>query len=346
LPTVFGDNRESWTDFEENLFKDSRERYNPGLMAAKRRVQCGLPGVNVGTGFRLEVTGRVSMVSPTMSSRQQYHPALWASFEAQDVEDKELVVLETYTDTPSAFLAQKAKEDSRLVHICIKVKDRDDDFTVGLKRNMTLHLASGEFCVNFDDDDLYAPCYAKEMVRDMQERNLQAITLSSWYNYYTTSGLCTYSDPQGWGDWVDEKTKLEDILYGYGFSFAHRRNVALLFPYDNSLAFAEDAPLFLNFRKVLGDEKVGLKQDDRGICVHIMHRDNSAGVKETREIQPEQLRSLAVWGLEKFREYVAAPKSSLLEESDDSSDEDEDESWLSAARDLVRAWWPRCHACA
>eukprot|EP00441_Pelagodinium_beii_P001947 CAMPEP_0197699808 /NCGR_PEP_ID=MMETSP1338-20131121/121107_1 /TAXON_ID=43686 ORGANISM="Pelagodinium beii, Strain RCC1491" /NCGR_SAMPLE_ID=MMETSP1338 /ASSEMBLY_ACC=CAM_ASM_000754 /LENGTH=86 /DNA_ID=CAMNT_0043283337 /DNA_START=36 /DNA_END=293 /DNA_ORIENTATION=+ len=86
-----------------------------------------------------------------MSSRQQYHEQLWACFEAQDWPDKELVVVETYESTPSSFLAQKAKEDERFVHVAFQ-RDRHEDFSVGLKRDMTLHLASGEYVVNFDDD--------------------------------------------------------------------------------------------------------------------------------------------------------------------------------------------------
>ena len=49
---------------------------------------------------------------------------------------------------------------------------------------MTLHLASGEYIVNFDDDDLYAPGYVPRVVQLMRGRNLVGLTLSAWYNYY------------------------------------------------------------------------------------------------------------------------------------------------------------------
>ena len=52
-----------------------------------------------------------------------------------------------------------------------------------MKRNMTLHLASGEYIVNFDDD-LYAPGYVPRVVQLMRGRNLVGLTLSAWYNYY------------------------------------------------------------------------------------------------------------------------------------------------------------------
>jgi len=281
-------------------------------MARRRRVGCSLPGSPFGTGSRLEVVGRVSMVTPTMSSRQKYHEAMWASFEAQTVGDKELIVLESYEDKPSAFLQAKAKEDSRLVHICIKVP-AEGDFSVGLKRNMTLHLASGEYIVNFDDDDLYSAGYAEAMVSEMQLRSLHGVTLSSWHNFYTGTGQCTYSDPASWGEWASSEAELDAILFGYGFSYAHRRQVSLEYPYPD-VCFAEDAPFFLKIREVFGEDKVTLKRDDKGLCMHIMHRANSAQVLGTRTISSIALRSLAVWDLEPFKRYLQAVPPQCSEE--------------------------------
>merc|ERR1712232_1471399 len=108
--------------------------------------------------------------------------------------DKELIVVESYEDYPSEFLRQKAKEDDRLVHVCFR-RFLDEDFSVGLKRNMTLHLASGEFIVNFDDDDVYAASYVQRMVGEMKNRGLVGITLSAWYNYFVSEGEIGYTDP-------------------------------------------------------------------------------------------------------------------------------------------------------
>merc|ERR1712060_281178 len=132
--------------------------------------------------------------------------------------------------------------DRRLVHITMQ-RAVGTDFTVGLKRNMTLHIASGEFVVNFDDDDLYAPQYVQKIVGEMQAKDLVGVTLSSWYNYYTGWGMCTFSDPSGWDEWADDAEELENILYGYGFSYSHRRQPTLTNYYPN-VSFAEDAPFF------------------------------------------------------------------------------------------------------
>jgi len=53
-----------------------------------------------------EVVGRVSIVSivtPTTASRASFHPQLWQCFLDQTWKEKELVVVETYHDEPSAF---------------------------------------------------------------------------------------------------------------------------------------------------------------------------------------------------------------------------------------------------
>lgn len=278
--------------------------YNPTTMAKKRRLHAA--GIVAGTGVQAEIPGRVSIVAPSMATRQHYHENLWRCFDAQTWLDKELVVIETYEEgsAPSAFLQAKAKLDIRLVHIAIKVQP-GKDFTVGLKRNMTLHMASGEFIVNFDDDDLYAPQYVQRIVSSMQRQNLVGVTLSAWYNYYTGKGICTFSDPQGggWEEWVDDQEELDDILYGYGFSYTHRRLPSLIYPYQN-VGFAEDAPFFLKLKAVYGDAKVLLWKDTEGLCVHIMHRANTAQVLGTKNVSASDISALAVCDLKPFQRMI------------------------------------------
>ena len=42
--------------------------------------------------------------------------------------------------------------------------------------------------LNFDDDDLYANKYVEYMVTQMQRRNLVAVTLSGWHNFFEARG--------------------------------------------------------------------------------------------------------------------------------------------------------------
>lgn len=303
---------ERWTRFERDLFALSLRAYNPDEMARRRRLAPGAVRGQGSTGSTCEVVGRVSVVTPSMSSRQHFHEMLWASFEAQTWKDKELVVVETYEDEPSAFLAQKAKEDPRLVHVCFK-RSADEDFSVGLKRDMTLHLASGEFIVNFDDDDIYAPSYISKMVREMKLRNLDALTLSSWYNYFVTTGAVGYADPQKvWEKPLNQMSmkEMDEVLYGYGFSYVHRRRVALAMPYPNA-EFAEDAPFMLGLRRALGNDRVALKRDTEGLCMHLVHRANSAGHMPTaREVPDAEVSTLDVGAL--FQIYLNEKASTMI----------------------------------
>lgn len=307
---------EVWTRFETDLFTLSDGVYHPGKMAQQRRINPAVgsavdmvidhsssPASFRGTGVTSEVPGRVSVVTPTMSSRQRYHEQLWASFEAQNWPDKELIVVETYDEEPSKFLQTQAMKDSRLVHVCFQ-RDPGCDFSVGLKRNMALHLASGTYCVNFDDDDIYAPSYVRKMVGEMCALGLDALTLSGWFNYFASEGTCGYSDPESWSPVSAEE--LDEILYGYGFSYVHKRQPALKQPYPDA-EFAEDAPFFLAMRSHLGPHRVRLKLDTEGLCLHIVHKANSAGdMPISRQVTAEELNKLEVAKLPDFQRFLVA----------------------------------------
>mmetsp|Transcript_67417 Transcript_67417/g.188110 ORF Transcript_67417/g.188110 Transcript_67417/m.188110 type:complete len:419 (-) Transcript_67417:577-1833(-) len=96
-----------WTQLEIDLFVMSEGAYDPQRMAQRRRVQ-GAQSTVGGTGVELQVRKRVSIVAPTMASRQHYHENLWRCFDAQNWPDKELVVIETYEDVPSEYLRKKS----------------------------------------------------------------------------------------------------------------------------------------------------------------------------------------------------------------------------------------------
>ena len=91
-----------------------------------------------------EVVGRVSIVTPTTASRARFHPQLWQCFLDQSWPDKELVVVETYHNEPSAFFESIARVDSRLKYVAIK-RPVGEDLTVGTKGNLTILLASGQY---------------------------------------------------------------------------------------------------------------------------------------------------------------------------------------------------------
>ena len=250
-----------------------------------------------------EVVGRVSVVTPTTASRARFHPQLWQCFVDQSWPDKELVVVETYHDEPSAFFQHIAREDPRLKYMAIK-RPVGEDLTVGAKRNLTILLASGQYCVNFDDDDLYADRYVERMVSEMKKRSLVALTLSGWHNFFEARGSAGYSEPNSWDP--EDQDEMDEILYGYGFSYVHLRVMALFFPYPN-LAFAEDAPFMLKLRQKMG--RVGLMEDVEGLCLHIVHSTSSTPDPEiSHRLTEEELSDLAVSDSRALHRFLKRPQ--------------------------------------
>ena len=250
-----------------------------------------------------EVVGRVSVVTPTTASRARFHPQLWQCFVDQSWPDKELVVVETYHDEPSAFFRRIAQGDPRLKYIAIK-RPVGEDLTVGAKRNLTILLASGQYCVNFDDDDLYANRYVERMVGEMKKRSLVALTLSGWHNFFEARGSAGYSEPNSWDP--EDQDEMDEILYGYGFSYVHLRVMALFFPYPN-LAFAEDAPFMLKLRQKIG--RVGLMEDVEGLCLHIVHSTSSTPDPEiSHQLTEEELSDLAVSDSRALHRFLKRPQ--------------------------------------
>ena len=159
-------------------------------------------------------------------------------------------------------------------------------------QNLTTLLASGQYCVNFDDDDLYADRYVEHVVTAMQQRNLVALTLSGWHNFFEARGSAGYSEPNSWDP--EDQDEMDEILYGYGFTYVHLRVMALFFPYPN-LAFAEDSPFMLKLRDKMGGDRVGLLEDVEGLCLHIVHSRSSTPDPEiSHRLTEEELDDLAV----------------------------------------------------
>eukprot|EP00913_Durusdinium_trenchii_P022121 g20786.t1 len=86
--------------------------------------------------------------------------------------------------------------------------------TLTSHRNISVLMASGEYCVNFDDDDFYADGYVERMFA--LRRGLGALKLSAWHNYFESTGRCGYSTPHTW----KEDEERDNNVFGYGFSYA------------------------------------------------------------------------------------------------------------------------------
>eukprot|EP00971_Amphidinium_carterae_P334941 6470506-Amphidinium_carterae.2 len=171
----------------------------------------------------------VSVVAVTSEARQQYHELLWSVFSAQTWLQKELVVVESYKDKPSQYFAARAPFMDDLVHITLH-EQPGSLLTVGLKRNIGVHVARGQYILHFDDDDLYAPSYISTMMSALTELDAHAVKLASWWMVDLTRGVFGMCDPveAGKAEGMEESDPIvRAALYGFGFSLVYRRKTSL-----------------------------------------------------------------------------------------------------------------------
>eukprot|EP00746_Dinoflagellata_sp_MGD_P025346 gnl/MRDRNA2_/MRDRNA2_159567_c0_seq1.p1 gnl/MRDRNA2_/MRDRNA2_159567_c0~~gnl/MRDRNA2_/MRDRNA2_159567_c0_seq1.p1 ORF type:complete len:540 (-),score=79.48 gnl/MRDRNA2_/MRDRNA2_159567_c0_seq1:165-1688(-) len=271
-----------WSPRERDLFNLSHGKFHPDQMAAALR--------RVSKSKQAGVPGRVSVCVPTMGCRKEFHEHLWKIFDAQDWADKELVVVETYQHSPSPFFTNKSKEDKRLIYMSFKLPIAQD-FSIGLKRNMCTHLASGEILANFDDDDIYAPMYISTMVNAMKEAKATAATLSSWYTYDIARQKVGFYDPQAY---FGKAYCVDSLLYGYGFSYIYFREAAIQIPYPDQ-NFGEDYEFFCALRTFPGQSIVLVPDKVTGICFHTTHPDSTSSCEEVIHLSTGESERLKVF---------------------------------------------------
>mmetsp|Transcript_47883 Transcript_47883/g.138508 ORF Transcript_47883/g.138508 Transcript_47883/m.138508 type:complete len:767 (-) Transcript_47883:54-2354(-) len=268
----------AWSELEKEFFQRTGGKYVVEEVDKLRREPSN---------------GRASIVVPTMEKRQEFHEQFCACFEAQDWPDTELVVVESYEKFMSPAVSSLARRlGRRVIHVKFQT-----DLTIGLKRNMGVHLATGQYIIHFDDDDLYAPGYVTAMVNGLRQRDLKALTLRSWYNCETNSGCVKYTNPEE-GSWG-----YEGIVYGFGFSYAYYRDIAMKYPFPH-ISMSEDNQFMSRLRKVFGDEKVGLVRDEEGICLHLIHGNNSSGCGSHRDVALEEAAGLQVCKLHRTTQHI------------------------------------------
>uniref|UniRef100_A0A7S4RP64 Glycosyltransferase 2-like domain-containing protein n=1 Tax=Alexandrium monilatum TaxID=311494 RepID=A0A7S4RP64_9DINO len=244
--------------------------------------------------------GRVSVVTPTTDSRHHFHEVLWQVFEAQTWPDKELVIVETYTHKYSEFFHELARRDPRVVYVRFQ-RPAGEDWSIGLKRNIGAHLATGELIVNFDDDDIYGPTYLSTMIKAMYEHNVAFVTLSSWYFFDIKSGRFGFFDAEEWAK-VKKMAKkdIDGWLWGYGFSYLHKLQPALdkkiRYPDQN---MEEDIIYIRAWKEGFGDQCAALHFDGTGIVCHTLHGRNTSNSFALREVPREEMWDTDVaelWG--------------------------------------------------
>jgi len=213
--------------------------------------------------------------------REHFMPAVYDVYARQTHPDTELRVLDD-SDVPSPFFTQL--NDPR-VHYTHSPKR----LSIGTKRNRLVEQAQGDWVCHFDDDDYYADHYIQHMLA--HTGGVDFVKLSAWFNLSVGPRLFTYWDanvveaafyrqsgeslqPVTIGQ-LDPQRFQRSSLLGFGFSYFHRRAVALKHPFKE-VSFGGDYPVLEAF--VQDGGKLRLLRDEQGLVLHRLHGSNVSHV--------------------------------------------------------------------
>jgi hypothetical protein len=217
--------------------------------------------------------GRVSIITPT-GNRPRFLLAA-----------RNFVLNQTYPDLEWLIVDDGAEPIDRQSDFHaprIHYQHSADALSIGEKRNRLVQRATGEFIVQFDDDDYYAPDYVQTMVATLVARDADLINLRGWFLYDLRSDFFGYWDLMHKtgphfrcdGDGVTLTvfdTRMTAVLadnhLGYGFSYTFRRKVweSVKFPDIN---WGEDG----TFSKTAAERfRLDGVHDRVGLCLHYLH---------------------------------------------------------------------------
>lgn len=259
-------------------------------------------------GAKESHAGRISVITVTTGDRHRFHELLFWNFQCQAWDDKELIVIETYEDEPSSFLSGKAAWNNNMKVISLQ-RLPGDDLSIGVKRNIGVHAASGDLIAHFDDDDLYAPGYLAFMSTRMSHFDgAAALKLSSWYVGNAEVGAFGYCDAARLGRRRHMSRKTPEVkvgLYSFGFTLLYHRQVAFKLPFaDKNLG--EDYDWCVELIEKLGQRSLALMPDEFGVCLHVQHGDNVSDIDPFvyTDVPLKEIRSLKVVDSPGFPSFI------------------------------------------
>lgn len=288
-----------WSAADAAFFSVTRGRFDPRLHGCTKPTRTP-------DGLRL-----ISVICPTSDRRHAFHPLLYECFCAQTHEAKELVVIDSGL-RPSQFLLDRSREDPRLIYRFFNneaprhhgnwdqagMLSSREVWSLGLKRNLACHLASGVVIAHFDDDDLYAPEYLKCMSdalfdsiqRDVTKRKSDshgeaarrglfpaAGTLGHWHMMDFSNQSFGFLDPLMDPRLPDSIDHRRAVAYGYGFSYVYTRATWELEPFPD-VAFCEDGKFTAELmHRGLTVELIRLPPGVACLASHSYHPDSTSG---------------------------------------------------------------------
>ncbi|WP_204848498.1 glycosyltransferase family 2 protein [Rhodopila globiformis] len=217
--------------------------------------------------------GRVSIITPT-GNRAGFLRAV-----------REVVLSQTYPDLEWLILDDGAEPiggEAGFSAPGIHYQHTDARLSIGEKRNRLIERATGEFIVQFDDDDYYAPGYVRTMIETLKQRKADLINLRGWFLYDLRWDFFGYwdlehrigphyrCDADGVALTVFDARMTATLAVnhlGYGFSYAFRRKVwdAVKFPDVN---WSED---YLFSKAAAERFRIDGVRDRAGLCLHYLH---------------------------------------------------------------------------
>ena len=237
---------------------------------------------------------KVSVVIVTYN-RERFMPAIYDCYARQTHPDTELLVLDD-SDAPSPLFTQLDDPRVHYTHSPVRL-------STGAKRNRLIEQSRGEWICHFDDDDYYADGYVAHMLAQAQGADF--VKLSAWFNLSITPRLLTYWDtnalehafyrqsgagvqPVTIGQ-LDPRQFQRSSLLGFGFSYFHKRQVALKHPFKE-VSFGGDYPMLDAFVQAGG--KLRLLRDEHGLVLHQLHGSNVSHVFPQYRLPPFMLPAL------------------------------------------------------
>ena len=224
---------------------------------------------------------KISVIVPTRS-RAHLLSRLIEIFDQQTWTNKELLILD---DTPQG---QQEIETLQAQHQHIQLWHISQTKSIGAKRNQLIEQAEGDLIAHFDDDDFYAPTYLEVMANNLLENNKNLVKLTGWFCFHQASKTLGYWDTtrQDISHTVfmgNESPKTHDksftprgyrsFLTGYGFSYLYRRKVWEQIKFRD-INLGEDSQFYEDIERQYG--KTMFIEDTKGICVHIIHKNNTS----------------------------------------------------------------------
>lgn len=123
--------------------------------------------------------------------RVKYAQIAIACFRRQTWRQCELVIVYDSFDTATCRMVTSLRDDARIRLVCNERRNP----TIGYLRNLSVRAATGAYCVQWDDDDLYHSERVERQMAEMVGSGKLGCVLSSWICYAQSHSLMFESAP-------------------------------------------------------------------------------------------------------------------------------------------------------